>query len=135
MRYQTHDKGTGPRLEGTSGSVILPDFAFYDKFKGKCLLDVKHKTKNYILTDDGFRVLILAKAFSNICDGSIPAINRTLTMLFGQTGKCYCTDLGGMAMTYTFEFVPNPVQLAVLTQSGVMPTPTGVSYTIVYPGS
>lgn len=90
-------------------------------------------TDNYILNDDGFRVLILAKAFSNICDGSIPAINRLLTMLFGTSGKCYCTDTGNMTMTYTFEFKPNAVQLAILTQSGVMPTPTGVAYTIVQP--
>ena len=52
MRYQTHDKGTGPRLEGTSGTVILPDFAFYDKFKGKRLLDVKYKAKNFFTVDD-----------------------------------------------------------------------------------
>ena len=90
-------------------------------------------TDNYILTDDGFRVLVLAKAFSNICDGSIPAINKVLRMLFGTSGKCYCTDNGNMTMTYTFEFTPNPVQLAIVSNSGVLPTPTGVSYTIVQP--
>jgi hypothetical protein len=52
MRYQTHDKGTGPRLEGTSGTVILPDFAYYDRFKGRWLLDVKHKTKSFFTVDD-----------------------------------------------------------------------------------
>lgn len=52
MRYQTHEKGTGPRLEGTSGSVILPDFAYYDKYKGKGLLDVKYKSSNYFTVDD-----------------------------------------------------------------------------------
>jgi hypothetical protein len=45
MRYQTRDKGTGPRLEGQAGSVILPDFAVYDEFRGKKLLDVKLKNK------------------------------------------------------------------------------------------
>lgn len=90
-------------------------------------------TDNYILTDDGFRVLILAKAFANICDGSIKSINHILMALFGASGKCYCTDEGGMTMTYTFEFTPSPVQLAILMNSGVMPTPTGVSYTIVQP--
>lgn len=52
LRYQTHDKKAGPRLEGTGGSVILPDLAFYDKFKGKKLLDVKHKTSPYFTVDD-----------------------------------------------------------------------------------
>lgn len=90
-------------------------------------------TDNFILSDDGFRVLILAKAFANICDGSIPAINHILKTLFGAAGKCYCTDGGDMSMTYTFEFNLTPVQLAIVTQSGVLPTPTGVSYTIVQP--
>jgi hypothetical protein len=52
MRYQVHEKGTGPRLEGTSGSVILPDFAYYDKYKGKGLLDVKYKASNFFTVDD-----------------------------------------------------------------------------------
>lgn len=47
LRYQTHDKGTGPRLEGVSGHVILPDFAIYDRFKGRHLIDVKAKTSIY----------------------------------------------------------------------------------------
>ena len=52
MRYQTHDKGSGPRLEGKLGSIILPDFAFYDRYKGKYLLDVKYKTKDFFTVDD-----------------------------------------------------------------------------------
>jgi hypothetical protein len=52
MRYQKHEKGSGPRLEGTIGSLILPDFAYYDRYKGKGLLDVKHKAKNYFTVDD-----------------------------------------------------------------------------------
>lgn len=90
-------------------------------------------TDNYIMSDDGFRVLILAKALANICDGSIPAINTILRTLFGSSGKCYCVDLGGMEMQYKFEFVLSPLQYAIVTNSGVLPTPTGVSYTIVQP--
>lgn len=52
MRYQKHEKGSGPRLEGTIGSLILPDFAYYDRFKGKGLLDVKYKAKNFFTVDD-----------------------------------------------------------------------------------
>jgi len=52
MRYQKHEKGTGPRLEGTIGSLILPDFAFYDRYKGKGLIDVKYKAKPYFTVDD-----------------------------------------------------------------------------------
>lgn len=91
-------------------------------------------TQNWILSDTGFRVLILAKAFSNICDGSVPAINRLLRMLFGSSGKCYVVDNGDMTMTYKFEFNPTAVQLAILEQSGVFPRPTGVSATVEHVG-
>jgi len=87
-------------------------------------------TDNYILTDDGFRVLILAKAFSNICDGSIPAINRLLLMLFGTSGKCYVVDNLDMTFKYVFEFQLTQLQYSILVNSGVFPKPTGVSYTI-----
>ena len=88
-------------------------------------------TQNFPLSDDGFRVLILAKAFSNICDGSIQSINRLLVTLFGGSGRCYVVDDGGMAFTYKFEFTLSPLQLAILLQSGVMPRPTGVSAAVV----
>jgi len=87
-------------------------------------------TQNYLLSDDGFRVLLLAKAFSNICDGSIASINRLLVMLFGSSGRCYVVDSGGMAMIYKFEFPLSPLQYAILVQSGVMPRPTGVQATV-----
>lgn len=90
-------------------------------------------TQNYVLTDDGFRVLVFAKALSNICDGSTPAINQVLRTLFAQEGKCYVVDDGGMAMTIKFEFTPSPVDLAIVQNSGVLPIPTGVSYTISQP--
>ncbi len=86
---------------------------------------------NYALSDDGFRVMLLAKAFSNICDGSISAINRLLTMLFGASGVSYVRDNLNMTMDYYFKFQPSAVQYAILTQSGVFPRPTGVSYTVV----
>jgi hypothetical protein len=35
-----------------------------------------------------------------------------------------------MTFIYQFEFPLSPVQLAILTQSGVFPKPTGVSYTV-----
>src|SRR5674476_1031701 len=88
-------------------------------------------TDNYIMADDGFRILILAKAFSNICDGSIRSINRLLTMLFGGSGKCYVIDNLDMSFKYVFEFQLTPLQAAILTNSGVFPKPTGTSYSVV----
>lgn len=88
-------------------------------------------TDNFILSDDGFRVLILAKAFSNICDGSSRSINRLLQMLFGTTGKAYVRDNLDMSFDYVFEFQPTALQYAILVNSGVFPKPVGVSYSVV----
>lgn len=120
-------------------------------------------TSNYDLTDDAYRVLLLAKALANICDGSIPAINRLLMLLFAGRGNAYVTEgigsdypylgfgealsenimgfgqaqlyagesFGLMQMTYTFKFQLTPVEVAIVNQSNVLPTPCGVLATIV----
>jgi hypothetical protein len=51
LRYQKHEKGSGPRLEGTEGTVILPDFAVYNKnpSKGRYAVDVKVKSSLYTI--------------------------------------------------------------------------------------
>jgi hypothetical protein len=49
-------------------------------------------TVNFTLTDDAFRLLIFAKAASNITDCSIPAINQILRNLFPGRGNTYVTD-------------------------------------------
>lgn len=90
-------------------------------------------TTSYILADDAFRQLILAKALSNICDGSIPAINAILMFLFPGMGNCFVTDGEDMTMTYTFGATLTPVQYAIISQTGVLPRPVGVSMTIVQP--
>jgi hypothetical protein len=88
-------------------------------------------TNNYTLSDNSFRTLIIAKALSNICDGSIPAINLILLYLFPNRGNCYVSDNLNMTMTYTFDFLLTPVEVAIVQQSGVLPNPTGVSVTFV----
>jgi hypothetical protein len=85
---------------------------------------------NYILNDAGFRTLILAKALANICDGSIPAINQILLLLFPGRGNCYVVDGLNMTMEYIFTFPLSPVEAAIVSQSGVLPRMTGVSSTV-----
>ena len=87
-------------------------------------------TENYYLADDAFRTLILVKAMANISDGSIPSYNQLLQNLFKGRGRCYVNDLGNMQMRYTFEFYLQPYEIAILTQSGAMPRPTGVLATM-----
>lgn len=83
-------------------------------------------TSNFQLSDDAYRVLIFAKALSNISDGSIPSINQILRNLFPNRGNCYVADGLDMTMTYTFDFILTPVELAIVEQSGVLPKSTGV---------
>lgn len=90
-------------------------------------------TSNFTLSDMAYRSLIFAKALANICSGSIPAINQILLTLFPGRGDCYVTNGMNMAMTYTFTFDLTPVETAIVFQSGALPTPAGVTATIVIP--
>lgn len=101
-----------------------------DPFNASPFYSGQQTTSNFILADDGFRVLVFAKALANICDGSIPAINQILMTLFPDRGNCYVVDGMDMTMTYTFEFPLTPVEAAIVAQSGILPRSTGVSSTL-----
>ena len=90
-------------------------------------------TANHALSDDAFRTLIYAKMLANISDGSIPTINAILMTLFGSSGNVYVTDGENLTMTYTFSYVPSPVNQAIVEQSGAIPRPSGVALTMVIP--
>ena len=89
-------------------------------------------TQSYLLDDPSYRVLILAKALSNISSTSVPAFNQLLQNLFGA-GQAYVTDPGTMSFVITLNFVPSAIQLAILQNSGVIPRPAGVSFTVSHP--
>lgn len=88
-------------------------------------------TSNALLSDDQFRLLILAKAAGNISDGSIPSINQILLTLFAGRGDCYVIDNQNMTMTYFFSFALTPIEAAIIAQQNVLPQPAGVAITIV----
>lgn len=83
-------------------------------------------TSNFTLTDDSFRRLIFAKAAANLTDGSIPSINAILMNLFQGRGACYVADGLNMTETFTFNFKLDPVDVAIVVSSGVLPRSTGV---------
>ena len=90
-------------------------------------------TMNFLLSDADFRQLILAKAASNITDGSIASFNAILLTLFPQRGRAYLADNQNMTATVTFGFVLNPIELAIVEQTNVLPYPCGVVINIVQP--
>jgi hypothetical protein len=49
-----------------------------------------------------------------------------LLTLFAGRGTCYVADNQNMSLTYTFEFVLNPVEVAIVELSGALPNPAGV---------
>jgi hypothetical protein len=88
-------------------------------------------TNNFDLSDDAFRTLIFAKALANISNGSIFAINQLMMNLFKTSGNCYVRDNLDMTISYVFQFILSPVQIAIVSRSGVLPKPAGVSFDIV----
>lgn len=88
-------------------------------------------TTAYTLPDDGYRVLILTKALANIITTTAPALNQLLRNLFPGRGRAYVRDLGGMAMQFVFNFSLTTVEYAILTQSGALPHPAGVFYSVL----
>lgn len=88
-------------------------------------------TTSFTLLDADYRTLILVKAFTNITDCSAKSINRALMLLFPGRGNAYVIDNLDMTVTYRFKFDLTPVELAILTQSGVIPRTTGVLVSIV----
>jgi len=88
-------------------------------------------TTAFELPDDAYRVLILTKALANIITTTGPAMNQLLRNMFPGRGRAFVRDLGGMAMQFVFNFRLSTVEYAILTQSGALPHPAGVFFSVV----
>lgn len=88
-------------------------------------------TTAFELPDDAYRVLVLTKALANIITTTGPAMNRLLRNMFPGRGRAFVRDLGGMAMQFVFNFRLSTVEYAILTQSGALPHPAGVFFSVV----
>lgn len=88
-------------------------------------------TQNYVLGDADFRRMILAKAATNITDGSIPSTNAIMLALFPGRGVCYVADGLNMSLTYTFHFALTPAEFAIVQTPGILPAAAGVVVNIL----
>jgi hypothetical protein len=122
LKIPTTEINLGFSQAGTASATPFGSGVFYNGI---------HETQNFALADGAFRTLILVKAMANILDGSIPGYNKLLQLLFAGRGRCYVNDIGNMQMRFTFEFYLEPFEMAILTQSGVLPRPTGVLASII----
>lgn len=122
-------------IVGVSRSVKLPNAARYfgfheaaaDTFGESSFYAGQQLATGFALLDAPFKVLIFAKALSNISDGSIASINQLLLNLFPHRGNAYVIDGLDMTMEYRFNFALSDVELAIVQSSGVLPKPCGVS--------
>lgn len=105
---------------GEQGGATVGTFGESTFYSGNSL------TNNFQLSNPAYRVLLFAKALSNICDGSIKATNQILLNLFPNRGNAFVIDNEDMTMTYAFSFFLTPVEVAIVTQSGALPRPSGV---------
>lgn len=88
-------------------------------------------TVNYVFDDSDYRRMILAKAATNIWNGSTPAFNQILLNLFPGRGGCYVVDHLNMNITLTFNFILTPQEIAIVQFSGALPAPTGIAVSIL----
>ncbi|MGC8517896.1 MAG: DUF2612 domain-containing protein [Steroidobacteraceae bacterium] len=119
---------------GVSRNLQIPASVTYFGFQGGAGLPFNNApfyaghsaTQTYTLSDTEYLPLLLAKAYANIVETTIPALNQMLQMIYGEYGTAYVIDNGSMSMTFYFNFVLTPVQYAIVATSGVIPHPTGV---------
>jgi hypothetical protein len=100
--------------------------------------DGQHILTTFTVDDKTYRYLIFAKAALNLTNGSVPAINQILMDLFPGRGNASVLDgsekltqlqrlaLGQLTVTYVFEFALEPIEVAIVYSSGVLPRPAGV---------
>ena len=121
MRYQKHEKGAGPRLEGTEGSLVLPDFAVWNKnpSKGNFLVDVKVKKDLY--TVNGIKCFTVDRKYENYLRCVQVMKMDHLAIIFVHEGRLHaykdsdltCTtyfnNIHGTGKVYCFEYNKNKV--------------------------
>lgn len=142
LTAQGHGLDVWGRIVGVTRTISVPNsnqyFGFEEAtdafgFNQAPFFQGQPLTDNFQLSDSAFRTLILAKGLSNISDGSIKSINQVLLNLFPGRGNCYVVDGNDMTMAYKFEFALSAVELAIVSSSGALPRPTGVSATVITP--
>lgn len=85
----------------------------------------------YVLSTEGYRLLLKGQFLKLTTIGTIPEANRYLHLLFANQGAAYCLDNYDMTMSYIFEFLPNEEQLFILKNIDFLPRPAGVKYEIL----
>lgn len=89
-----------------------------------------------------YRQVLLMKAMSYISNLSMDSINKILSVIFAEQGRCYCEEVvdiqggalvhaGTMNIRYVFEFYVSKIFKSII-ESGLLPHPTGVGVSFEY---
>jgi hypothetical protein len=123
------------RIVGVSRYLTLTNqdyFGFdpdFDPFNESPFFSGTAVTNTYILSDEDFRRVILAKALNNISKTTIPAIDRILSLLYGHRGVVFAQVTGDFELTYVFNFEPTEIDEAIAEAPDLLPRPAG--FTII----
>jgi hypothetical protein len=83
------------------------------------------------LPDTVFQRMILLKAAANLTNCSAQSLNQLVSALYASEGRCYVVDNLNMTFTYIFKFYLSTLDYAMLSQPGILPRPSGVSFSIL----
>ena len=86
---------------------------------------------NVALTTEQYRTVLQARLLLLKIRGTVPEINNLLKFLFGKYGKAYVVDNHNMTITYRFNFNLSALQIAVLQNVSLLPTPAGVKAVLI----
>jgi hypothetical protein len=116
-RSQSHGDGAGPRLIGTEGKIISPDFCVYNKPgspKGRFAVDVKVKSSLYPFKDkkcftvdkkfEDYKRIVSLKCLDYLC---IVFVYKNKMYFYKDSdvvGSKYITNEYGSGNVYYFEY-------------------------------
>lgn len=83
------------------------------------------------MPDDQYRIMLRAKALTNISAVSAPGINAVLKLIANGRGNAFCRNLGNMHMQYRFLFALSAIEYGIMAQDQAVPHPAGVQIDIV----
>lgn len=116
QRHQKYDGHTGPRLKGTEGTLVLPDFVVYNKDPAKGCFAVDAKVKTSVYPVNGKMCFTVDKKFEQYCRATAVKRLDFLMLVFIYKGRMYFykdTDCIGTTtfdnqystgLVYLFEF-------------------------------
>ena len=110
---------------GFAGTGFSP-FNVFPFYNGKA-------TGYYRLDTEAYRELLLISASRDTSDVSLTTINQITAALYGARGICKVEKISTMKLRFTFDFIPENFEIALLKNESIVPVPTGVDYEIIIP--